>query len=208
MRLIATSIVLSALLLLSAFAEDTGKTEQSLQQVVARLAVPAVLRGKFTQSRSIKEISRPLVSNGSFVLSDKGLYWKQEKPIIRMMIADGERLIDQIGDGPLQIIDAEKQPLVLPFSRIFLSIFRGNEAELRSNFDIEYRNQGDGWEIELAPTSYPMSEAIDTINLGGREYIEELTVTTRSSEQTMIKFSDLRTDPNQLTEYEIELYAR
>lgn len=207
MRVISTGLVLAMLFAVAAIADEELPAQRSLQDVVERLGVPAVLRGSFAQSRSVKDINIRLKSSGNFVLSDKGLYWGQQEPFKKMMVADGERLVEQLDDGAVQVLDSKKFPMVVSFSRIFLSIFRGDEAELRSHFDIEYRNLGDGWEIDLTPITYPMNEAIDTINLRGHEYIEALIVNSRSSEQTAIEFSDLRTIPNQLTEHEIELYA-
>ncbi len=205
MRLI---LVAAMWLSVPSLSQDIEASDVSLTEVSARLAATAVLRGKFTQSRKIALLEKPLQSSGSFLLSDMGLYWQQDKPLASIMIADGERLLQQVDGGSLQAIDVAKNPMVLMFSTSFLSIFNGNEAELRSHFTVEFAAGTDDWSIQLTPTSYPMSEAIETINLSGREYIEELIVTSRSSDETIIRFSDLQTEPDQLTDNEIELYAR
>ena len=205
MRLILAA---SLLLVLPAIAADAPETDAAFTEVAQRLAAPAVLRGNFTQSRKIALLERPLQSSGRFLLSDLGLYWRQEKPLASVMIADGKRLLQQIDNGPLQVVDVAKNPMVLTFSTSFLSIFNGSEAELRKHFAVEFAAEEDVWSIRLTPATYPLSEAIETINLRGREYIEELTVTSRSSEETVIRFSDLQTEPDQLTDNEIELYAQ
>jgi hypothetical protein len=192
-------------------AADTTPAELTLAEVATRLAAPAVLRGRFEQTREIELLSEPLRSNGHFLLSDMGLYWHQEAPVRSVMIADADRLLQSVGDGPLQSVDAARNPVVLTFSRSFLSIFEGNESGLQENFDVSFQASDDhagSWTISLVPASYPMSEAIDSIILNGREYIEDLTVISRSSEKTIISFSDLQTEPGELTEHEIELYAR
>jgi hypothetical protein len=205
MRLILAA---SLLLVLPAIAADAPEADAAFTEVAQRLAAPAVLRGNFTQSRKIALLERPLQSSGRFLLSDLGLYWRQEKPLASVMIADGKRLLQQIDNGPLQVVDVAKNPMVLTFSTSFLSIFNGSEAELRNHFAVEFAAAEDDWSIQLTPATYPLSEAIETINLRGREYIEELTVTSRSSEETVIRFSDLQTEPDQLTDNEIELYAQ
>lgn len=205
MRLIFAAALLFAL---PAVATDVIETDAAFTRVAERLAAPTVLRGNFTQSRKIALLEQPLQSSGKFMLSDKGLYWRQDKPLASVMIADGERLLQQVDGGSLQAIDVAKNPMVMTFSTSFLSIFNGSEAELRSHFSVEFLDGEDSWSIQLTPTEYPMSEAIETINLRGREYIEELTVISRSSEKTTIRFSDLQTEPDQLTENEIELYAQ
>jgi hypothetical protein len=209
-RLILCASVASFCLAAAVLADDTHATEMTFSEIAARLAAPAVLRGKFQQTREIELLSKPLQSNGYFLLSGMGLYWHQEAPVASVMIADSERLLQRVGDGPLQSIDVEKNPVVLTFSQSFLSIFEGDEAELRKHFEVSFEpgDQPDNWQISLTPVSFPMSEAIESIILNGREYIEELKVISRSSERTIISFSDLQTEPTELTEHEIELYAR
>ena len=203
-------LMLAAAMWLSvpSLSQDIVADDVTFADIAAQLAAPTVLRGNFTQSRKIALLEQPLQSSGNFLLSDMGLYWRQDKPLASVMIADGERLLQQVDGGSLQSIDVAKNPMVLIFSTSFLSIFNGSEAELRSHFTVEFLDGEDSWSIQLTPTEYPMSEAIETINLRGREYIEELTVISRSSEKTTIRFSDLQTEPDQLTENEIELYAQ
>ncbi len=209
-RVALVAVMACVLLAASALAEETAEPEKTLADVAAQLAAPAVLRGKFEQIREVRMLSNPLHSSGQFLLSDLGLYWRQEEPVASVMIADSERLMQSVGNGPLQSIDVAKNPVVLTFSQSFLGIFKGDEAELRSHFEIGFES-GDGsdrWQISLVPVSYPMSEAIESIIIDGREYIETLTVTSRMSETTTISFSDLQSEPGELTEHEIQLYAR
>ncbi len=206
MRQIRNTLVL----LLALFSNAYGGVDsaQTFEEVVARLADAGVVRGNFTQLRKIEFLSRPLESSGSFILSELGLYWQQTQPFTAILIADGERLVQQFEDGPTTSMDAAENPMVLPFSKIFLSIFEGSEEELRANFEIAFTAQGGGWEISLQPTTYPLSEAIETIVLRGREYIQSIQIINRSSDEMMIRFSDVQIHSQQLTEHEIELYAR
>lgn len=180
----------------------------TLEDVVSQLGEPDVIRGNYSQSREISLLSRPLESHGDFILSDRGLFWRQRSAPEAIVIADGERLVQQIGDNEPEISDDASNPMVLPFSRIFLGIFSGDEESLREHFDIAFDTNEDTWEIALTPTSEPLSLAIESIILRGRGYIEELTVLNRSADQTVITFSDIQTQPEQLTDHEIELYAR
>ena len=211
MRVVLYGAALVLALLSIGRAQDAQTDDVSFDTVSAKLAAPAVLRGSFKQTRHLQLISRPLQSSGWFLLSDMGLYWEQDEPLKSVMIADGERLLQRIGDGPLQSVDVTQNPVILTFSQSFLSIFKGSEDELRSHFDLEFLpadGKADDWMIVLTPITYPMSEAIASINVSGREYIEELKVNSRTTEETIISFSNLQTEPDELTEHEIELYAR
>ena len=204
-------VVAASLCVASATAADEpAATEMTLAEVAAQLAAPTVLRGRFEQTREVRMLSKPLHSSGHFLLSDLGLYWQQERPVASVMIADSERLLQSVGDGPLQSIDVARNPVVLTFSESFLSIFEGDEARLREHFEVSFQpgEEPGRWQISLQPVDYPLAEAIESISIDGREYIETLTVTSRSSEITTISFSDLQTEPGELTEHEIQLYAR
>jgi hypothetical protein len=206
MRPIRNALVLLLALCSSAYAG--AESAYTFENVVARLAEAGVVRGDFTQSRKIGLLSRPLESSGSFILSELGLYWQQTQPFSSILIADGERLVQRLEDGPATSIDVAENPMVLPFSKIFLSIFAGNEEQLRAHFEIAFAVDAGDWEISLRPTTYPLSEAIETIILHGREYIQSINIINRSSDEMMIRFSDVQTLSQQLTEHEIELYAR
>ena len=208
MRLTRCLFAVVLLPVLAAHADEDATTDITVQSVIARLAEPVVLRGSFQQQRNIELLSKPLESSGRFILSPKGLYWRQEHPVRSTLVADNERLVQRIEDEAPEVFDADSQPMVLPFSRIFLSIFRGSEDELRKHFEIAFERQESGWQIELTPSSYPLAEAIDSIRLRGSDYIELLTITSRTSDTTVIRFSELRADPDCLTEHELQLYAQ
>ena len=94
-------------------------------------------------------------------------------------------------------------PIVVRFSRA------GNpRVGVKLTTQREYRVtvNNEAWEISLTPTSYPLSEAIRQITLKGREHVDQISVTSTASDQMTIRFSELRTRPEQLTEHEIELY--
>ena len=201
------SLLVSMVLVASVTAQDAEEAWPTLEAVTAKLAEPDVLRGRYSQTRHIPLLSRPLESSGQFLLSDRGLHWQQEEPFMTVLIADGERLVQRLADGPAVSIDASDQPMIISFSRIFLSLFRGDRGSLGDHFEIEFARADDAWEIGLTPISYPLSEAISKIMLRGREHIDQLSVSARSSDEMIIRFFDLQTRPEQLTEYENELYA-
>ncbi len=202
-------ILLATLFLaLPAAAQESEETGLTLEDVAARLSEPQVLRGRFSQTRDIALLSRPLESSGIFILSAKGLYWEQQQPFSSVLIADGERLAQRLADGPLITMDSSRQPLVLSFSKIFLNMFRGEHADLEQHFSIRFQAEVDAWKIDLKPTSFPLSEGISNIKLSGRDHIDLITVNGSDLSDTMtISFSALQTSPPALTEHETELYA-
>ena len=134
MRLTCQSLLLFMVLAAAAAAQDAEDAWPTLEAVTAKLSEPDVLRGRYTQTRQIALLSRPLESSGQFLLSDRGLHWQQEEPFMTVLIADGERLVQRLADGPAISMDASDQPMILSFSRIFLSLFRGDRRCVGRSF--------------------------------------------------------------------------
>lgn len=185
-----------------------GATAPTLQTVLSRLSEPAVVRGHYVQIRHLQLLDKPLESHGFFILSRQGLYWEQQSVPSSVLIADGRRLYERIGDAPPEIVDETSNPMALPFSRIFLGIFSGDVKRLEENFAIDFKATGSGWRIGLTPKSESLSAVISDITLLGRDLIEEVDIRDRSADETLIRFSGIETQPDYLTEHEIDLYAR
>jgi outer membrane lipoprotein-sorting protein len=206
-RLRLSILILGLFLAGTAAARNVDDIELTLEVVAEQLSEPGVLRGIYTQTRQIAVLSRPLESTGRFLLSEKGLQWQQEKPFENVIVADGKRVAERMADGPVRSIDGAEQPIVVEISKIFLDMFRGQHANLEDNFTVRFEQEGDAWEIGLTPRSSPMSAAIRQIKLQGRKHIEQISVSSGAADEMTIRFFDLQTSPEQLTEHEIELYA-
>lgn len=207
MRLRRSVLLLGLILAGAATAADADDTGLTLEGVAERLSKPVVLRGKYSQTRHIAKLARPLASSGRFLLSEQGLQWLQEEPFDNVIVADGTRVAERMADGPVKSVDGSRQPMVVAISRIFLDMFRGQHANLEDNFTVRFEQDNDAWEIGLTPISAPLSEAVRQIKLKGREHIEQIRVFSGASDEMTIRFYDLQTNPEQLTEHEIELYA-
>lgn len=207
MRLRPALLSLVLILAASAAVGNADETGLTLELVAERLSKPGVLRGNYSQTRQIAELSRPLTSSGRFLLSESGLQWQQEKPFDNVIVADGKRVAERIADGPVKSVDSSRQPVVVAISKIFLNMFRGQHADLEDNFTVRFEQDNETWEIGLTPTRSPLSKAIRQITLKGRERIEQISVSSGVSDEMTIRFFDLQTSPEQLTEHEIELYA-
>ncbi len=210
MRLRRSVLILALVLAGPLAAQDADEIDDiglTLEVVAERLSRHGVLRGRYSQTRQIAVLSRPLESSGRFLLSGRGLQWQQEKPFENVIVADGKRVAERMADGPVKSIDGSRQPMVVAISRIFLDMFRGAHSNLDDNFAIRFEQDNEAWEIGLTPPSYPLSWAIRQIKLKGHEHIDQISVSSGESDEMSIRFFDLQTGPEQLTEHEIELYA-
>ena len=150
--------------------------------------------------------NQPLVSEGRFLLSEEhGLQWIQTKPFMVTLVLGSDQLSQQFADQPVKVIKAEENPMMFHFSRLFLSIFRGDTVGLEEQFDIQFspaENPEDDWSLKLSPKKDPLLAAFKTISLHGSDYINYIRMEETSSDISEIHFSDQRSQPEALTEDE------
>lgn len=182
--------------------------DATFDSVVARISATETLRGRYSQIREIEALSRPLESGGRFIVSELGLYWEQAEPFASVLIADGERLSQSIAGQPMVTITAAEQPVLLSISQVLIGIFKGQGALLAQHFDIAFEAQGDEWKMALTPKELPLSEAVEGIEIEGRDFMERLRVRGRAADELTVTFFDLRNQPVDLSREERGLYTR
>lgn len=206
--LIAALIAIPLAVLAQIPAVEDQSDQESLTAVFGRLAEKRVLRGRFTQERIVPGLSAPLESGGRFLISDSGLYWEQRQPFRSVIIANGQRLTQIVGNQSPTTITAAEQPVVSGMGIVFLSVFRGDQATLEENFDVTFSSSGSTWSIQLEPRNYPLTETISELQLQGRSYIDKMAVTGPADDTMTIEFLDVTDDPPDLTPNEIALYSQ
>ncbi|MBY5944741.1 outer membrane lipoprotein carrier protein LolA [Photobacterium rosenbergii] len=165
----------------------------TLEGLQEQLSSQPIVRGHFTQLRSMEMLKAPLESAGEFLLAkDMGLQWNQTAPFPVKLVLTESKLSQQFGGGETQVVDAEDNPMVFYFSHVFLSLFSGDTSELNAQFDMslsEADNSG-GWTLVLTPKSAPLNAVFQTIELSGAQYINELTLKEVRGDKTEITFFD------------------
>ncbi|WP_119343664.1 LolA family protein [Facilibium subflavum] len=150
------------------------------------------IRGDFTQTRNMKLLSRPLKSSGTFELDkSKELTWSQEKPFKSTLVVTDNEIRQSIEDNPPMIITAKEQPIVFAFTRVFLSIFKGNTAAIEQYFNIYFQGDAKHWIVGFKPKSSPLNKAITSIVMEGGVYASKITVNEAKGNQMIIEFSNV-----------------
>lgn len=148
--------------------------------------------GKFTQSRQMQGLERPLLSSGTFVLSQsQGLVWKQEKPFASTLTVTQNRLEQQIMDHPPTVITKEQQPIVFGFTQVFMSVLQGNTQAVEQYFNLNFSGSPQAWELVLTPKGSPLDKAIEAITLNGSKTIDFIEVKDAQGNVMEITLSDV-----------------
>ncbi|WP_019616228.1 outer membrane lipoprotein carrier protein LolA [Psychromonas ossibalaenae] len=175
----------------------------TLADVQQKLTTHSLLRGEFTQTKTMQMFNQPLVSKGKFLLQqDQGLLWKQVDPFSVSLVLVKDKLSQQFAEQAPEVIAAKDNPMVFYFSHLFLSLFKGDVDGLTEQFEMKLSEKGDNWLLLLTPKSAPLNKVFANISIEGSEFIDVLVLNELSGDVSEIKFAQQTTTPNTLSKEE------
>jgi len=179
----------------------------TLDELQQKLMTEQLLRGDFSQSKTLQIFDRPLVSKGTFLLShEQGLVWQQMHPFSVLLVLANNKLSQQFADQAPEIIEAKDNPMVFYFSHLFLAIFKGDLNALNEQFELTLKNNNEGWVLHLKPNSAPLNKVFSTIEIHGGEQINKLNLIELNGDITLISFTHISNLPAQLSEQEKDVF--
>lgn len=166
---------------------------KAFNQVKHQLAKEQTLFGNFKQIRNIALLSKPLISTGTFTLSNaSGLTWQQTKPFESTLIVTNNTISQHILNNPPTVLTKKEQPLVFAFTHIFLSLFQGNIDLVKSYFRVDFTGDEQNWQVKLIPLGAPLDKAINSIVVKGGQYVSFIEINQPKGDQMEIYFSDIK----------------
>jgi hypothetical protein len=169
--------------------------EDALSEIGGRLAKHAVICADFTQSKSLRALTRPLVSRGRFVfVAEKGVLWQVREPFPTQAVIKKDALISWNNEGKPQRLGFEKNPIFRSLSRVILAVFSGNTNQLQETFQVESAVTRSNWRLVLTPRDKSFAAIIARIRASGDRFIDELRIEEGRGDQTVITFSGMNTE--------------
>lgn len=179
----------------------------TLTEVQQKLAAHSILRGLFTQTKTLQMFNQPLISTGSFLLDqNSGLIWQQLKPFSVSLVLVKDKLSQQFAGQEAEVIEAKDNPMVFYFSHLFLSLFKGDMDGLAAQFTMQLDEKKQGWLLLLKPKVAPLDKVFDNISIEGDTFIQTLRLTELSGDVSEITFSEQKTTPDTLTDDEQRVF--
>lgn len=168
--------------------------------------LPQDLHGRFSQSKAIAGLTRPLLSRGSFALSaGKGLVWRTEAPLRSSVVltARGVFVLDQ---GAPRRLGAGSEALAL-----MRELLSGDAAALARAFTVSRPEgppaAGGPWRLVLEPRPGPLAGIFSRIDARGGAFAESAELLERSGDRTNIRFSGVQPGAGTLDKAEEALLA-
>ncbi|WP_415775476.1 outer membrane lipoprotein carrier protein LolA [Shewanella oncorhynchi] len=190
-----------------------------------KLNLGETVRGNFVQSRQLKVLKKPLISQGQFIFDQtQGLIWQQIKPFESLLILKDKQLIQRDSQGRVQVSKADASASAAAMGDLLPSLVRamlgGDISGLSENFElhflitdrlkIESLSTDGQWQLGLTPKDPLMKKAIANMVLEGGDTLQSLVLLSAApnvtpQDMTRIDFSAL--SQGKLSETELTQYA-
>lgn len=166
----------------------------TLEQLQQQLTTQKILRGDFSQSKTLQMFNQPLLSDGFFLLSQQqGLIWQQNNPFPVALVLGKDKLRQQFDGQDAEVIDAQDNPMAFYFSHLFLSLFKGDLSALESQFSMSLTEIKKGhWQLHLLPKQSPLNKVFKYINIEGAHQIQKLTLIELNDDSSVINFTNVK----------------
>lgn len=193
---------------LFSFPVTTEASKAQFKKIAGKLQENKIVRSEFKQSKTIKALKRPLLSDGIFLIAlGKGLYFETTKPFEQLTVITPDYLIQKDSGGNISKLNADAHPLLQKSTESFLSIFSGKTDSLYKQYDIYLMEEDANWQIGLTPKENNESkEYIGKIIFKGSLHLNTLIMIEKSGNVTTIEFSNHKVDQGDLSDEEIKKF--
>lgn len=187
-----------------------GPTQSAEISDIRRLLTHApLICGGFTQSKSLKALTRPLVSSGRVVFAaGNGVLWQVTAPFPARALIRADALIRWDEDGQPKRTGFGQSPRFRALSDVFLAVFAGDTDRLAETFEVSVSVGPTAWRFDLKPRDEAFARQISGISVSGAQFVEELRFAEGRGDRTTILFRALTSEGCVLSDAERRDLAR
>ena len=197
-----------ALVVWGASVTAAADAEKSLSDIRKLLTVNSMVCGDFTQSKSLRALTRPLVSRGRLVfVAGKGVLWQVTEPFATQVLVKSDALIKWDDNGVPHQVNFGQTPIFHALSQVFLAAFAGDIDRLQEPFKLQTNSNQSNWQLTLTPRDPNFSAIITSIKVSGDRFVNEILIAEERGDNTHIRFSGVTADSCQLGDAEKGYFA-
>ncbi|QKG98457.1 outer membrane lipoprotein carrier protein LolA [Shewanella oneidensis MR-1] len=190
---------------------NQGADNAALLALSQKLNLGETVRGHFVQSRQLKVLKKPLISQGQFVFDkDQGLIWQQLAPFESLLILKDKQLIQRDSQGRVQVSNADASASAAAMGDLLPSLVSamlgGDISGLSNHFELHFlaqetltkeKSAKENWQLGLTPKDPLMKKAIANMVLEGSDTLHALVLLSAApsvspQDITRIDFRELR----------------
>lgn len=179
----------------------------TLDELQDQLSQSTLVRGEFSQVRTMTMFNQPLTTSGTFLLEhQQGLLWQQSTPFPISLTLTQNKLRQSI-NGDSQIMNDKENPMAFYFTRLFLSLFKGDTKAIKENFTMELKGSHASWTLLLTPIASPIDRVFSSITIEGSTYVNRVVLNEVRGDTTEMQFSQQSSTPETLTTEELRAFT-
>jgi hypothetical protein len=176
-------------LVLFLLATSVGMADELLDQIQARLTKAAITRGAFEQTKQLKVLRKPLISNGTFIYDkSRGIAWKTLSPVPSLLLISDTRLWTAQGE----------QPVPAAFGKVFQAMLGADLPQLAEAFEITGAARKTSWQVSLVPKDEMLKKVISRMRLSGDHELRLLEIFETNGNSSTLRFQNI-SHPDLLT---------
>lgn len=168
------------------WAFSTAELSQTLQK-------PDNVQGAFTQQRYLKSLSKPMTTNGQFVLVPKcGLLWHMQKPFDNRLRVRSDGIMQWNGKNWVAA-NTSKMSGQTQQIKLFLDLLGGNTQGLEKQFSLQLSGTQQKWTLRLDPKTALMKQIFTRIDISGDDVVRRIELNEKQGDRTVMQFENVKT---------------
>lgn len=172
-----------------AHASTSASAAQLLAQVQQSLRHAPVVRGNFTQEKTIPGFKQALRSSGVFVVSKAdGMVWQVQQPFASMLRVTPERLQSIQADGSLGFeLQAQQEPGLRAINAMLFAVMSADTQTLMEHFEVTAGSPNPkGWSLLLTPRDAMLRQWLSTVQLQGDSSVRYVRLQEAQGQESVI----------------------
>ncbi|OTG84740.1 outer membrane lipoprotein carrier protein LolA [Acinetobacter sp. ANC 4648] len=188
------------------FSSFAGAQNIEVTQIFKQLSSTPIVRAQFQQKKKLASLNKTFVSNGSVVFSkQQGVIWQIQRPVQASLIVTPQKLVQKT-QRTFSQIEMSKSPYG-SVATMFLQLMSGDETALAKNFNIVSAHYtANQWNMTLTPKSSLFKKLFVRIEAQGQNFVDQIVITEKANNSTVIQFSQHSAQPQNLTAAEHALF--
>lgn len=137
-----------------------------------KIPTGGVLRGAFAEDHYFNNSTKPLHTEGHFVVApSRGILWMIEKPIPFNFIITPAGVTQALGTMPLMQIPAAKMPLIANVTGLVSATLAGDWAPLEKDFTVARKSTSAHWDATVTPRE-GVKMPFQSLSFAGNKHVD------------------------------------
>ena len=187
-QLVAISLVQAAPSAPAAAKTEATSAQALLAQVRQRVQDAPVVRGQFTQLKTVQGFKQPLKSSGDFVVArGKGIAWQVRQPFASTLIVKPDSLLSRAADGSVAMqMKAQDEPVLRTINAMLFAVMAADLAQLSQYFEVTGQVHSSGWKLHLVPRDAMLAQWLQAVDLSGQQFVQEVLLQEARGDRSQI----------------------